>query len=88
MCVCVYVYKYLYMKYTINKLDYGSKEPHVGNDSKPDKSTARIKIVSSLLSSWQILRTLRAAFFSRSLIYEDQWSISPASNKGLLKDVL
>lgn len=47
MCVC----KYLYMKYTINKLYYGSKELHVGNESEPDKSTARIKIVSFLLSS-------------------------------------
>lgn len=52
------------------------------------KSTARIKIASSLLSSWQILYTSIRAFFSHSLIYEDQWSISSASNKGLLKDVL
>lgn len=50
-------------------------------------STARIKIASSLLSSWQILSTL-SSFFPHSLIYEVHWSISSASNKGLLKDVL
>lgn len=60
----------------------------LGQTKLKSVSTARIKIASSFLSSWQILCTSRAAFFPRSLIYEDQWSVSSASNKGLLKDVL
>lgn len=33
--VCVSTYRYI--KYTTNKLCYGSKEPHLGNDSEQTK---------------------------------------------------